>query len=75
MERGNGGSEEGENLMMGGKSRSRKEGRAYLRADPQGRGRETEFRVGEEGGGGEVEGEEDDVPEEILRVWKERGLV
>ena len=42
----------------------------YLRAHPQACGCEAEFRPGEEGGGGEVEGEEDDIPDEVLECEK-----
>ncbi len=42
-------------------------GRTYLRAEPESGGGEAERGRGEEGRVGEVEGEEDEVPEEILR--------
>lgn len=45
----------------------RKRGGAYLCSDPQSGGGEAEAGRGEEGRVGEVEGEEDHVPEEILR--------
>ena len=48
-------------------------GWTYLCGDPQNRGGETEAGRGEEAGVGEVEGEEDQVPEEILRGEKGGG--
>ena len=52
-------------LWVGGGGDSGKMG-TYLCSEPEECGGETEVRGGEEGGGGEVEGEEDYVPEEIL---------
>ncbi len=49
--------------------------KTYLCAEPESGGGEAERGRGEEGGLGEVEGEEDEVPEEILRVgWGVSGV-
>lgn len=44
-----------------------KGGETHLGSDPEEGGGETETGGGEECGGGEVKGEEDGVPEEVLR--------
>lgn len=61
--------------MWGGGGFKSKERKTYLCRDPQGGGGETEAGGGEEGRVGEVEGEEDGVPEEILRVGRTGGWV